>query len=367
MANQPTQTNWQHPETGLARVWHQVTSTNSEKDSKGRLKLTQHPTLWRHNVEKVRRNYRMPWLAGIELAGAGSHNITLDWADFVGLEQIALAKFNGKLRKGSASLGVTMASWGQSSNMIVSRLDQVATLLGRRVKQLEKSPMKKRPKYTEQTLASNVLEVEFGWRPLYEDLHAAMYTVCQDAIPPSWLVGRHKEAVNKAMPDVIYGNRKLTEAFLGKVWCTIAANVVISNPNAWLLNRMGLINPLGPLWDIIPWSFLVGAFVNVNAMINSLSNEVGLTITDRSVTKGALILHTLGDFKDLGDSAADPDFRGLHGQETQTLVKERSRSVGTFPAVKWQVRVPEVSFETALILSSLVVQRATKISSLLRH
>lgn len=356
-----TQTNWQVPATGLAKVWHQFTSTSNKVGGKVD-RSQQSPCLLNHNVERRRTDFGNPGAVGIELAGAASHEITLEWADFNGLEQRALAKFNGKLRKGSASLGVTMASWGQSSDMIVRRLDQVASLLGRRVKQLEKIPKKRRP-YAEQALASNVLEVEFGWRPLFSDLHAAMYTVCQDGIPPAWLVGRHKESVNKTMPRfIINSSRYKTEAFLGSVGCTVAANVTISNPNLWLLNRLGLINPLGAAWDLIPWSFLVGAFVNVNAMINSLSNEVGLTITHKSVTKRAIILHTLGEFRTI----ADGDFQGFHGQETQTLVKQRARAVGNLPTVQWQVRVPEVSFETALILSSLVVQRASKISALLR-
>jgi hypothetical protein len=38
------------------------------------------------------------------------------------LQNRALAKFNGKLKKGSASLGVTLASWGQSQAMMISLL-----------------------------------------------------------------------------------------------------------------------------------------------------------------------------------------------------------------------------------------------------
>ena len=48
--------------------------------------------------------------------------------------QRALAKFEGKVRKGSANLGVTIAQWGQANEMIIHRLDQVAGLLGKRVK-----------------------------------------------------------------------------------------------------------------------------------------------------------------------------------------------------------------------------------------
>lgn len=267
----------------------------------------------------------------------------------------ALAKFNGKLRKGSASLGITIAQWGQANEMITHRLGQVAGLLGARIKQLERKPRKVK-QFTEQTLASQVLEVEFGWKPLFDDLHAAMYTVCQDGIPPTYVAGRHKEAVSIAAVPVKTARGYYSDAFLGSVSSTVCADVSISNPNLWLLNRLGLINPLGVLWDAIPWSFLVGAFVNVNAMINSLTNEVGLSITNKSVTETSRILWTHNEHIDSDGTHA---FHQLHRHE-------KARTLGSLPSQKWQVRVPDVSFETALILSSLVVQRATKISSLIR-
>jgi hypothetical protein len=360
-----TQRNYQIPATGNAKVWHQFTSTTSDRVGK-KLKLTQHPCLLRHNVEVRRIDIREPDLAGISLPGAGSYTPDNSWVDWTGLEQRALAKFNGKLRKGSASLGVTMATWSQSSQMIQKRLLQALNMFDKREREL--LYMKKRGKvkyyHGPDVLANNILEYEFGWVPLFQDIHAAMFTVCQDGIPPSYVVGRHKETLNKTTRQQIDSQRWKTDAYLGKCWKTCAARVEISNPNLWLLNRMGLINPLGPLWDIIPWSFLVGAFVNVNAMINSLTNEVGLTISDRSVTAGAVVLRSVGSYRDLGSSASDPRYRGIHGQESQVLVKYRDRTVGTLPTVKWQVRVPDVSFETLLILGSLVVQKAGRISSL---
>jgi len=161
--------------------------------------------------------------------------------------------------------------------------------------------------------------------------------------------------INEAAVRVNTARGWYSNAYLGVVKSTVAAQVVISNPNLWLLNRLGLINPVGVLWDAIPWSFLVGAFVNVNAMINSLTNEVGLNISDRSTTESSAILWTT-------EEHINSD--GSHAM-AQVHQKRKARTLGSLPTVKWQVRVPEVSFETALILSSLIVQRATRISSLI--
>jgi len=331
-----------------------ITSTSNRVGKFVDKKQTAHAAFTGVVKRKTRTQYADAW--GLSDPYADTNFGRSYSPEFSTCSQVALAKFNGKLRKGSAALGITIAQWGQSSDMITHRLGQVAGLLGARIKQLEKVKPKHRKKFSEQTLASQVLEVEFGWRPLFADLHAAMYTVCQDGIPPTYLTGRHKVVVNDVGVPVKNARGWYSHAYLGTCSTTIAAQVAITSPNLWLLNRLGLINPLGVIWDAIPWSFLVGAFVNMNAMLNSLSNEVGLTITNKSTTETSKVLWTT-------NSHIDSD--GTHAF-AQIHQSQKARTVGSLPTVKWQVRVPELSFETALILSSLVVQRATKISSLLR-
>jgi hypothetical protein len=338
---------------GYVTYSYSNTSTSNKAGNVVLRKQTAH-SLTRASVRKnVRYAYADAW--GMVSPGAEtSYPLTFNEVK-AQTTQIALAKFNGKLRKGDASLGITIAQWGQANEMITHRLSQVAGLLGKRIKSLEKNrPPRKR--YNGTTHADQVLEVEFGWKPLFADMHAAMYTVCQDGIPPTYLVGRHKQVINIAGVPVQLSRGWKSDAFLGTCQSAIAADVAITNPNLWLLNRLGLINPVGVLWDAIPWSFLVGAFVNVNAMINSLTNEVGLSITNASTTEGDQILWTHTETNTTDGS----------GVYTQVFRKRKSRSLGSLPKPTWQVRVPEVSFETALILSSLVVQRFARITSLFR-
>lgn len=355
MATAQTKTWSRLAPNGRANFLRSITSTSNRVGMVTNRRQTPHGAFTGVVKRKTRTQYANAWGLSDHYADTAIPRVSQTNADLALCGQVALAKFNGKLRKGNASLGVTIAQWGQSNEMITHRLGQIAGLLGARIKQLEK----KRPdrkQFTEQSLASKVLEVEFGWRPLFADLHAAMYTVCQDGIPPTYLTGRHKVVVNDAGVPVKNARGWTSNAFLGTCKSTVAAQVAISNPNLWLLNRLGLINPLGVIWDAIPWSFLVGAFVNVNAMISSLTNEVGLTITDKSVTETSDILWTYNSHIDSDGSHA---FSQVHQHR-------KARTVGSLPTVRWQVRVPEVSFETALILSSLVVQRASKISSLIR-
>jgi hypothetical protein len=277
----------------------------------------------------------------------------IDWQR---LEQIALAKFKGKLRKGSASLGVTAASWRQSRDMIIARSSNLAKRLELAERSLKKDKKRLRAiKKQKDPLASFVLETKFGWQPLFEDIFNALGVVCLDNLPPTWLKGVHKSVVSKVSVNTAFDS-STSESITGVTRSTVAASVKVSNPNLWMLNQLGLINPGVVIWDLIPWSFVVNMFVNVNAMINQFTDEVGLDISKQSVTHSSQLRYEVSRWSK----------SGVHGRSGSTIdMRHRGRTVGTLPSVKWQVRVPELNWELAVIASSLVVQRFHRINRLI--
>jgi len=285
-------------------------------------------------------------------------------------ENEALARFNGKVRKGSASLGVTMASWRQSREMITSRCKTAADVLSDAYKDLSRSPARRKrlARSEREPLANEVLEGEFGWKPLIQDIRAALTTVCQDGIPPQWVVGRAKRKIYERAYDA---NALIWTTYQGESLVTVAASVSISNPNLWLLNRMGLINPFVVLWDLIPWSFLVNMFVNVNQMISSVTDEVGLTIGNRSTTYSCDLTREQQRYGPPGFSTTWPPTQGssLAGKlvsESRVRFNNRSRTVGSFPQPQWQVKVPELNWELAAIASSLLLQKVQRLNNLVK-
>lgn len=270
----------------------------------------------------------------------------------------AYSRFWGKVRKGSASMGVTLASWRQSRSMITTRSRKLATDLEDAFSRLkgDKARLTKLRRRSEdkEILADDVLEFEFGWKPLFEDLHSALFTVCKDGIPPNWVTGRGvstqvltQDWSTSLQADITKVNARLTT--------TYGAKVSITNPNLWLLNRMGLINPATVIWDLIPWSFVVNMFLNVNTMINSVTNEVGLDVTDYSITRSRLILY---------EKVKVGKTNGAYCANN-ALGRTKDRTLGTPLLPKWQVKVPELNWELAVIAASLVVQKFKKINKLL--
>jgi hypothetical protein len=53
---------------------------------------------------------------------------------------------------------------------------------------------------------------------------------------------------------------------------------VVTNPNAFLLNQLGIANPGAFLWDNLPGSFMVDWFVPVGKYLRSLSNDFGAEV-----------------------------------------------------------------------------------------
>lgn len=281
----------------------------------------------------------------------------------------ALARFNGKLRKGSASLGVTLGSWAESRKMIVSRLNHTSGLVDRAYHSL-KGSRSKRKDLGRDPLANNVLEVEFGWRPLFSDIQSALTTVCEDGVPPQWVRASAKFVVaNTRRADVSGGYHLLTDNGTGFV--TVAASVSINNPNVWLLNRLGLLNPATVAWDLVPWSFVVNMFVNVNQMISSVTDEIGLTISDRSTTESLKFVNQQSyiSTNDVTMPSGSPPsvkpLRGLTAAATTEVTLKR-RSVGAFPKPQWQVKTPKVDWELAVIASSLLLQKANRLNKLIK-
>ena len=256
------------------------------------------------------------------------------------------AKFVGKLRQGSGSLGVTLASWGQSRAMIIERLSKINKIFDKVERRRRKNPRRK--KYSSRTLASDFLEGEFGWVPLLGDIHAIASTIVGGAFPREWVKATSRFPFQQTM--VTEGFPKLTRSGQGHGRVTYAAAVEVSNPNLWLLNRMGVINPLTVAWDLVPWSFVVNMFVNVNQVLSSLTDTVGLTLSNASVTQSSHILTECETYTRWSDSEA-------YYSRSNILGKYRYRAMGSIPKPSLALKLPKANFELLAIASALTRQK----------
>lgn len=266
------------------------------------------------------------------------------------------ARWLGKVRGGSASMGVTLASWGQSRSMIIDRFSKLTRFVRHRERVVRQKPWLNRRRQ----LASDFLEGEFGWLPLVSDIHAALTTVCANAIPPQWV--RASARFSDSWVDEVYYSGKIANrrVFTGNSRCTIGCKAEIDNPNLWLANRLGVINPVTVAWDLVPWSFVVNMFLNVNQVVGAITDTVGLTLTQSNVTRSSNVLVEDAAFVQSDFTSGGIEYRKGMVSTSSVVIKSRNRTLG-IPMPSLSLRVPGVDWELAAIASALFYQRVSRL------
>nr|WEU70935.1 MAG: maturation protein [Hangzhou fiers-like virus 4] len=122
------------------------------------------------------------------------------------------------------------------------------------------------------------LEYWFGWAPSLNDVYNAV-NLLQQPIPAQRFKARAR--FNQPQQLVTSGARQEGVFEYG---CSMRATVTVSNPNLWLANQLGLVNPASTAWELIPFSWLLGWWVNVGQVLSSLTDWFGLSVRDASTT-----------------------------------------------------------------------------------
>lgn len=278
------------------------------------------------------------------------------------LEAESYARFRGKLYKGSASLGVTMASWKQSREMIVTRYRQMTLesdrfeLRARRlIDHIRVDRNTRRVQFRLDRLGSQYLEMVFGWQPLLADIHAACVTVI-NAQPAAQRVNASARTYWQRQEHLDAGVI-WDEGLSGPIRVKRSATVEISNPNTWLRERAGLNNPAAVAWDLVPWSFVVNMFSNAGSLVNSITDFAGLSFPSSSITRHFDLTYRLTV------SVPVPDGRVVGFGDYRQEFKQRT--LGGLARPPLTLKIPDVNWELACIAASLFFQKFRKLDSLM--
>lgn len=349
-------------------------SHNSPRDVKGNLRLRSNPhTLTKQFVRYVETDprypsYPVPYPSGNPSSGQAT-------SLYNPLYNRARARLISRLRSGSASLGVTLGEYRSTGRMLSPKLRLAAGIVDAVLSGLRRAPKRARGKpedswkekqrlYKRQLLREGRarnggrklsarqkaaivgnahLELSFGWVPLLSDIHATLTTVCGADIPD----GRYSSSATTTH-TASTSSSNLSHVS-GKVRVTVTAEMSVTNPNLWLLNRLGLTDPLGVAWDLVPWSFVVNKFVNVNQVLSSMSDTYGLTQKNVSRTNSYQLL---GEYERFGSGNPRPHTR------QNWLLTSRSRTLlAKLPNPTLQFRDPKGSWFDVGIAAALLAQK----------
>lgn len=379
--------------TSVVTYYRYQDSVSSPRDASGKLVLVMNPY-------ELRVGKMGPWSSAgsnpqvLQHYGVNQslHNRHKDYYPAVAAINNELnGKMYGKLHYQGGSLGVSLATWTQSSNMIKGRFAKPVKFLGNmlgviksakqsgmKIPQLARPdpsmkdlsrfldrietrlPARLKPKTGpgapgQTRLADYILEYEFGWKPLIEDFKTALSNFTH-AIPDEYIRVSAKRSLSETVGNFVPSgteNDRSNGVYVKmcQVRGSYVVQVQVSNPNLWLANYLGLINLPGIAWDLVPWSFVVNMFTNAGSLVNSLTYDVGLSLTGHSNTIASQALLTA-----VGKSGYFQSSYGCTWTERQV-----KRTVGKPPPRSLIFRWPKPDFELGLIGGALITQQIQRV------
>lgn len=135
---------------------------------------------------------------------------------------------------------------------------------------------------TSKAFANNWLAFHFGWEPLIKDIGAGITTLT-NPYPPVKVFGKGSGRMTYATDS---GGQFWTKNWIDiRSYVRCGATVTVNNPNLYLAQQLGFVNPLSVAWELVPFSFVVDWFVNVGQVLGQMTEFAGLTLSESYLTR----------------------------------------------------------------------------------
>lgn len=185
--------------------------------------------------------------------------------------------------------------------------------------------------------ANNYLELHYGWMPLLNDISTAT-RVLSAPVKDQKISAKGRVAFKSNFSSSGVSN---VHSCVYSIKCSGLIRVV--NPNLFLANQLGLLNPALAVADVIKYSFLLDYVVNLSEFLGQFTDHAGLSIADLCVTE-AMQTETKWTWPSV--------YSG--GNKAFSL----SRRLGGLPSISLAIRKPwQLSPRRGAALASLLVQQ----------
>lgn len=275
-------------------------------------------------------------------------------------------KVRKKIEGDKGELLTSSVEWKSSLDMITKRADvlrkaylalrkfnlpEAARILSLSTRQRKKIG-KKIKKYTVRPTPSQLwLEYWMGWAPLAGDIGLAVLKLTDNV--------NHQQRFSVGIP--INGNTFVLHKSVNDTnyyqWgskgrLTSYGRMAFTNPNAGLAHQLGFTNPVLTAWQILPFSFMVNWFINVDQVLGQLDNFMGVTLsqTGNSLFSTTSYLNQAKLTRLEGGVVRD-----LYFSQGGTGVI-RKRTPGSLIKPRLTVELPKISLTRASTAISLLVE-----------
>jgi hypothetical protein len=219
-----------------------------------------------------------------QLLMASAYNVAVYYPDTIAQAYNSAYKKLVAQLGDSSQWGVNLAEYHQGISMIVGRVSQLYRFTKKlnrfdfvgASKELGLGSVPKGVRRKSKALANNWLEYHFGWEPLVKDIGSAIETL--QAPPPKRKKVTAKASASSKASFHPGGASPVWVDDISTVKARLSAKISVSNPNLYLANQMGFINPLSVAWELVPFSFVVDWFGNVGDVLSSMTDFIGLDV-----------------------------------------------------------------------------------------
>lgn len=133
---------------------------------------------------------------------------------------------------------------------------------------------------TTKNMASNWLALQYGWRPLLNDIYGTCEALAQSKFPPILKFRARTKVSDSKLHYEQYESSswgKLTQDEIGyESHAEIMLAYNMGNDINRSMSQLGISNPATIAWELMPWSFVIDWFLPVGKFINSIGFDAGL-------------------------------------------------------------------------------------------
>lgn len=292
--------------------------------------------------------------------GQGTGNPPSGLALRASLDNRVISKLITATGQNTNNVAADIAQYQQTVNMISSTLTRltgaVKAVKGGNIPKAAailfqtKPPRYKRGKYPtstpgtnyKQSAADNWLALQYGWKPLLQDIQGSMASLANFLTPlrsvqvASASATEREVTVEKLVINTALGAQTGNIVTYTEWTNRIGIRYTTDSPKQAFLTQLGMTNPISLAWELLPWSFVVDWAIPIGPYLESLTAWRGLAFNGGWSSKRArkITYYEMSYCGPLypGDSDAVVTYLGNYRQEH--FIYTRS-ALGSFPTMEF--------------------------------
>lgn len=189
-------------------------------------------------------------------------------------------------------------------------------------------------------LAENWLALQYGWKPLLQDIHGLFKTLQEQYLNDGGVYktrvgagGTTKEYVLDVPPPYAGGSVRPTTRVVSNERVTMVIQWQLESRFVAYLNQTGFTNGLNLVWEVLPYSFVFDWLLPIGPFLESLSGFHGLSFKSGSYSQ-KLKLQQVGLFDDLFRHTLDGHIYAVGGSWSSDETIFKRTVLSNFPSAR---------------------------------